>query len=158
MFEVLDRNKDGYLTFSEFGELFAAKKPEFRQALQNRPRKDILRFDEYSLTTQNLIRDCILKSMETLNQAETSREIISQRLYTLFRILDKNNDGFISFNELAEVLYSAGLEGVTYRELVEVIEGFDFNRDGKISFREFVEELSPKKGYPSYRTRLYYRV
>ena len=63
----------------------------------------------------------------------------------MFKILDKNGDGYVGYDELALVLEENGLVGVSYRELVGVISRFDLNKDGKISFSEFVNQLSPNR-------------
>ena len=53
-------------------------------------------------------------------------------------MFDKNNDGFITADELKQVIESFGHD-LTDEELDEMIEGVDKNKDGKINYLEFLE-------------------
>ena len=55
-----------------------------------------------------------------------------------FKVFDKNNDGFITADELRQVIVSFG-HNLSDEELDEMIEGVDKNKDGKINYLEFLE-------------------
>ena len=55
-----------------------------------------------------------------------------------FKVFDKNNDGFITADELKQVIESFG-HNLTDEELDEMLEGVDKNKDGKINYLEFLE-------------------
>ena len=53
-------------------------------------------------------------------------------------MFDKNNDGFITADELRQVIETFGHD-LTDEEMDEMIEGVDKNKDGKINYLEFLE-------------------
>uniref|UniRef100_A0A8C5WM36 Troponin C, skeletal muscle n=1 Tax=Leptobrachium leishanense TaxID=445787 RepID=A0A8C5WM36_9ANUR len=56
-----------------------------------------------------------------------------EELAECFRIFDKNADGYIDSEELAEILRSSG-ESITDEEIEELMKDGDKNNDGKIDF------------------------
>ncbi|OCT60506.1 hypothetical protein XELAEV_18046533mg [Xenopus laevis] len=56
-----------------------------------------------------------------------------EELAECFRIFDKNADGYIDGEELAEILRSSG-ESITDEEIEELMKDGDKNNDGKIDF------------------------
>jgi len=61
-------------------------------------------------------------------------------LHGVFKVLDNNNDGFVSSQELKGILSAEQDE-----EINNMIKEVDKNNDGKISFDEFVSALSEKQ-------------
>jgi Ca2+-binding EF-hand superfamily protein len=60
-----------------------------------------------------------------------------------FKQYDKNNDGFIDFNELKQIFKEIG-DDLSDEKLKKMIELIDKNKDGLIDYEEF---LSLKKKY-----------
>ncbi|KAL4238873.1 hypothetical protein ACF0H5_003580 [Mactra antiquata] len=58
-----------------------------------------------------------------------------------FALLDKNNDGFLNYTEVKEILISTGKEG---REdyIKQVIRAVDTDDDGMINFPEFLNMIA----------------
>ena len=54
----------------------------------------------------------------------------------LLQIFDKNNDGFITSQELREVMHHMG-NPVTSVEIEAIINEADLDKDGKIDYTEF---------------------
>nr|DBA27807.1 TPA: hypothetical protein GDO54_008264 [Pyxicephalus adspersus] len=63
-----------------------------------------------------------------------------EELAECFRIFDKNADGYIDSDELAEILRSSG-ESITDEEIDELMRDGDKNNDGKIDFDEFLKMM-----------------
>jgi Ca2+-binding EF-hand superfamily protein len=53
-----------------------------------------------------------------------------------FRILDVDQDGFVTADELATLLRADGAE-VSDEEIAEILQHADDNGDGRLSFEEF---------------------
>ena len=63
---------------------------------------------------------------------------MEEEIRKVFRVFDKNDNGFISFNELRRVLRNLG-EKLSDEEVVEMIEEADLDNDGHINYEEFVD-------------------
>ncbi|KAL4217958.1 hypothetical protein ACF0H5_022697 [Mactra antiquata] len=61
-----------------------------------------------------------------------------ERLKTAFRVLDLDQDGYITSEELRHALSSTG-DNFTAEEIKNIIQRADTNKDGKIDYAEFVE-------------------
>ena len=60
-----------------------------------------------------------------------------------FRVFDKDGDGFLSADELKQVMGNNG-EKLTDDEVEELIKEADIDNDGQINYEEFVTLLMPK--------------
>jgi len=84
-------------------------------------------------------------------RVENSAELMRQRLasrpgfnaYEAFNSLDLDGSGSISVSELQRMIESRGYF-VGYKEVSQVLDKFDKNKDGQVSFTEFREETQPK--------------
>ncbi len=85
---------------------------------------------------------------------EVEAESIRQRLFRrplfnpqdAFRAIDKNDQGFITTDDLQEILDDYGIF-ISYKDLnllVQHFKGDDAKNDGRISYTDFIKELSPK--------------
>ncbi|XP_066931770.1 uncharacterized protein [Clytia hemisphaerica] len=61
-------------------------------------------------------------------------------LLNAFKRFDKNGDGFLTPDEVKEVLRDAN-QPATDRNVTEMIESVDSNGDGKINYKEFLTML-----------------
>ncbi|XP_076110853.1 uncharacterized protein LOC143079408 isoform X2 [Mytilus galloprovincialis] len=59
-----------------------------------------------------------------------------KELHEIFCVFDKNKDGFISSEELYEVLSKLG-ESITKDEAYLMIKEADLDRDGKVNYTDF---------------------
>jgi len=63
--------------------------------------------------------------------------------YEAFNSLDMNDSGAISASELKRMIESRGYF-VGFKEVDQVIDKFDKNKNGRVTFSEFREETLPK--------------
>lgn len=66
-----------------------------------------------------------------------------RELHEVFAVFDQNNDGYISQDELFDVLTKLG-EVVTKEEVAEMIAEADMDGDGKVNYKEFKQILTAK--------------
>lgn len=57
-----------------------------------------------------------------------------EEMYHAFKVFDKNDDGFITFDELKRVMCSIG-ERLTDEEIEDMIKEADLNGDKKIDYK-----------------------
>jgi len=67
-------------------------------------------------------------------------------VYEAFSACDINQDGVVTKREVQKLLDSQGIY-VPEGELNTLVNKYDKDKDGRISFSEFLDEISPKKGY-----------
>ena len=60
-----------------------------------------------------------------------------QQLTEIFREIDKNKSGLISFNELQEAVERTGMP-ITDQEIQQMIQQADYIGNGKINYSEFI--------------------
>ncbi|KAJ6775260.1 CALCIUM BINDING PROTEIN [Salix purpurea] len=61
-----------------------------------------------------------------------------EELKEVFKVFDKDQDGYISLNELRHVMIDQG-EHLTEEELEEMIREADLDGDGQVNYEEFVK-------------------
>ena len=66
-----------------------------------------------------------------------------KELLQAFQVFDKNKDGFISVDELRQVMATLG-ETQSQEEIEEMIKEADQDGDGQVDYNEFVKMMSPK--------------
>ncbi|XP_053508332.1 troponin C, slow skeletal and cardiac muscles [Ictalurus furcatus] len=69
---------------------------------------------------------------------DDSRAKSEEELADLFRMFDRNRDGYIDTEELREMLKATG-EMITEDDVEELMKDGDRNNDGKIDYDEFLE-------------------
>jgi len=74
-------------------------------------------------------------------QMMANRQGDSEKIQKVFRVFDKNDDGFITSIELAKVMSDLG-ERLSEEELEEMMRWADKDGDGKVGFQEFAALMS----------------
>jgi len=64
-------------------------------------------------------------------------------VYEAFKALDKNDIGSFSIEEFRDLLLDHGIYA-TSKDLLNLVQKFDKNQDGKVTYSEFVQEMTPK--------------
>ena len=78
---------------------------------------------------------------ETLRQRLQARPMFN--IYEAFNSLDINDDGRVTLDELKRLVQSRGYF-VCDKDMFQVVDKMDKNKDGSVNFHEFREELVPK--------------
>ncbi|KAG2216647.1 hypothetical protein INT45_010787 [Circinella minor] len=155
-FSLYDRDSDGGITVKEFGDILkslnvngSTEEIESIVKAVDSNRDGCIDFNEFVVamtrhlpppTQQQQKVKGNPKRSETFppggnkNKRFSSHE--DDELKQCFHAFDKNGDGFISINELEEVMNKLG-EKLTQQELKDMMDDADTNHDGMIDFKEF---------------------
>ena len=127
-FSLFDKDGDGKITAKELGTVMRSfgtnpTEPELQEMIDevDVDGNGTIEFSEFLAIAARKIKD---SDME-------------EEIRKVFRVFDKNDNGFISFNELRRVLTNLG-EKLSDEEVVEMIEEADLDNDGHINYEEFV--------------------
>ena len=134
VFELFDRDKDGSISIHELGNILRSLgvNPTLSelQLMINEVDTDgpgKIEFDEfYELFGKQL------------KESNTEEDYIEA-----FKIFDKDGNGFISLEELCQVMKSIG-ENITEEDAKQMIKEADIDGDGYINYHEFVKIMISK--------------
>lgn len=142
-FARYDTNGDRRLRFSEFCKAFESTDPYYAGILNRRASNGS--FSNYRRS------NCFLSSTQeefkhmwrTHFNGESAAESIRQRMnrnpslnpYDCFGALDLDDNGAITKDELRRMIESRGFY-VSHKEVSDLVEKFDKNKDGRISYSE----------------------
>ena len=146
-----DTSGDRRLNFHEFSKAFLASDSYYASMVERRPsnytprpiRRDDCFLPGTAFEFQNMWR--------THFRVESAAENLRQRLnsrpgfncYEAFNSLDLNDNGSIDASELKRMIESRGYF-VGWKEVDQVVDKFDKNKDGRIHFSELRDEILPK--------------
>ncbi|XP_030534903.1 neo-calmodulin-like [Rhodamnia argentea] len=130
-FCLLDKDGDGSITIKELATAI--------KSLDQHPTEEEL---------QSMINEADTDGHGTIEFGEflnlMARKIketeIEEELKEAFRVIDKDQDGYISLNELKRVMINLG-EKSTEEELEEMMREADLDGDGQISYEEFIRMM-----------------
>jgi calmodulin len=131
VFELFDKNGDGSIDANEIGQVM--------RSLGLNP-------------TNKEVADLIAEVDKNGNQRLDFQEFVAfmskhwherdqeAELREAFRLFDRDNSGYITINELKQVMLNMG-EKLNQEELEDMMREADVNRDGKLDYQEFVQKL-----------------
>ncbi|KAG5679868.1 hypothetical protein PVAND_009405 [Polypedilum vanderplanki] len=129
VFNVYDINRDGQINTSELDTVMKVLGEELTEA---RLQKLINEVDLDGSGTINF--DEFIKLMQKVEETDFEK---AESLRAAFKVFDKDNNGFVSFDELKYILTSFG-EKLTDEEVQDILHEADKDRNGKLDYEEFI--------------------
>ncbi|CAF0731506.1 unnamed protein product [Adineta steineri] len=149
----VDKNGNQRLDFSEFCAFMSKHWHERDQEAELRDAFRLFDRDNSGLNPTNKeIADLIAEVDKNGNQRLDFSEFCAfmskhwherdqeAELRDAFRLFDRDNSGYITINELKQVMLNMG-EKLNQEELEDMMREADVNRDGKLDYQEFVQKL-----------------
>lgn len=135
IFRSFDRNKDGSLTQLELGSLL--------RSLGLKPSPDQLEtlIQKADTNSNGLIEFSEFVGLIAPQLLPEKSPYTEDQLRQLFKIFDRDGNGYIAEAELAHSMAKLG-HPLTAEELTEMIKEADTDGDGKISFQEFSQAIT----------------
>ena len=133
-FEIFDKDKDGYITTKELGDIMK----NLGQTPSEAELQDMI--NEVDIDGNGTIdfKEFLGLMARKMRDADTEEELIEA-----FKVFDRDGNGLISNVELQHVMTSLG-ENVTMDEVEEMIKEADLDGDGYINYEEFVRMILNK--------------
>lgn len=144
LLDRFDKNKDEFLDFNEFVEIFCPFDFEYRTPLLERESQGVKSIREYTGATRKKICKLVHKILVAEKNLDFSRSLIYSRLFLMFNMIDIRLQGLVTVHDLSKALAFYGVE-TSRKELCALIDKLDHDFDGMISFEEFIEFFMPKK-------------
>jgi Ca2+-binding EF-hand superfamily protein len=146
-----DKSGDRRLQFHEFQDAFLAVDSYWNRTVSMRPSnytpRPIRRDDCFRYPTTAEFQSMWRTHFRVESASESFRRSLAMRpsfnCYEAFNSLDMNDSGAVSASELKRMIESRGYF-VGFKEVDQVVDKFDKNKNGRITFSEFREETLPK--------------
>ncbi|CAM6097175.1 unnamed protein product [Calypogeia fissa] len=144
VFDQFDENKDGVICSNELRNFmeklgFSITDDEVKALVTtvDENKNQSVDFDEFYKLYSSL------SGVDQSSDEKANEEEHEKNLKSAFQVFDKNNDGFISVEELQLVLKSLGMkEGHSFKKCQQMISGVDADGNGKVDFQEFKKLMS----------------
>jgi calmodulin len=133
-FEIFDKNKDGYITIKELGEIMK----NLGQTPTEAELTDMINEVDVDGNGNIDFKEFIGLMARKMRDTDTEEELIEA-----FKVFDRDGNGLISATELKHVMVSLG-EKITDEEVDEMIKEADIDGDGYINYEEFVRMIINK--------------
>lgn len=135
IFRTFDRNEDGSLTQLELGSLL--------RSLGLKPSSDQLEtlIQKADTNSNGLVEFSEFVALVAPELLSTKSPYSEDPLKQLFRMFDRDGNGFITAAELAHSMAKLG-HALTAAELTGMIKEADTDGDGRISFQEFSHAIT----------------
>ena len=131
MFYEMDTNKDGTLTVKEIKECLMKLNSEKQM------NKDEILLLFKGIDTNNSRR---IEYTEFISAAIEKNEYLKEeRLLDIFKMLDKDQSGKISKDDIKKALNN---EDIDEEDLKQFILKFDLDGDGEVDYNEFISNMS----------------
>ena len=133
-FEIFDKDKDGYITTKELGDIMK----NLGQTPSEAELQDMI--NEVDIDGNGTIdfKEFLGLMARKMRDADTEEELIEA-----FKVFDRDGNGFITSHELRNIMNSLG-EGLSPEEIEEMIKEADLDNDGQIDYEEFVKMMMSK--------------
>ena len=133
-FNLFDRDKDGFITTRELGEIMK----NLGQTPTEAELQDMI--NEVDIDGNGIIdfKEFLGIMVRKLRDSDTEEELIEA-----FKIFDKDGNGLISSDELLHVMITLG-ENTNMEEIEDLIKELDLDGDGFINYEEFLRLILNK--------------
>ena len=130
-FEIFDKDKDGYITTKELGDIMK----NLGQTPSEAELQDMI--NEVDIDGNGTIdfKEFLGLMARKMRDNDSEEELIEA-----FKVFDRDGNGLISNVELQHAMTSLG-ENVTMDEVDEMIKEADLDGDGYINYEEFVKMI-----------------
>ncbi|XP_073123802.1 uncharacterized protein [Henckelia pumila] len=129
-FKLFDKNGDGKISIEELGSVLRCLYPNVTVEELREMIREVDTDGNGTIEFQEFFNLMVKKMKETDANHDDLREA--------FNAFDKDQDGYISPDELGHVMICLG-ERMTAEELEEMIKEVDLDGDGQVNYQEFVK-------------------
>ena len=133
-FEIFDKDKDGFITIKELGEIMK----NLGQNPTDAELQDMIKEVDIDGNGNIDFKEFLGLMARKMRDTDSEEELIEA-----FKVFDRDGNGLISSQELKHVMVSLG-EKITDEEVDEMIKEADMDGDGFISYEEFVKMIINK--------------
>ena len=133
-FEIFDKDKDGYITIKELGEIMKS----LGQVPSETELQDMINEVDVDGNGNIDFKEFLGLMARKMRDTDTEEELIEA-----FKVFDRDGNGLVSSIELKHVMLSLG-EKITDEEVEEMIKEADIDGDGFINYEEFVRMIINK--------------
>ncbi len=130
-FEIFDKDKDGYITIKELGEIMKS----LGQVPSETELQDMINEVDVDGNGNIDFKEFLGLMARKMRDTDTEEELIEA-----FKVFDRDGNGLVSASELKYVMLSLG-EKITDEEVDEMIREADIDGDGFINYEEFVRMI-----------------
>ncbi|PFH34793.1 EF hand domain-containing protein [Besnoitia besnoiti] len=118
-----------------YADIMQNRLPDYRQYQCISPQKHM------SAETRDLVAEVFHLLVVSEVQSESMRhQFASQNLWQTFKLLDKDNDGYITVDEFKSALRDNNIYA-SENDAKALLARYDTSMDGRVSYAEFVNEL-----------------
>ena len=133
-FELFDKDKDGFITIQELGEIMK----NLGQTPNEAELQDMISEVDIDGNGNIDFKEFLGLMARKMKDTDTDEE-----LNEAFRVFDRDGNGFITAQELKHVMINLG-EKIEDTEVEEMIKEADIDGDGYINYEEFVRMIINK--------------
>ena len=138
-FSSLDLNKDGFADDRDVAQIaksiakYKTEDPAFEQECYEQLKKSTC----YGIVAKGVTADEYVEGMKKFVSLPDAKERIKQTADMIFSVIDVNQDGVITFEELSNYGKTVALMDDDMVDLIDVYEASDLNKDGVVDPDEF---------------------
>jgi len=141
VFKGSDRDRNGFISKSEFFEMLCPFGQDYRDSLFSRKPRNIRQLSSYSQETITEIRrTCELMFDNALN-SRNIKDISNTNIIEIFGAIDHERKSQFRVNDVLALLGRHGYFA-SFKEILAVMKRFDLNLDGKVTLDEFMFEMA----------------
>jgi calmodulin len=133
-FEIFDKDKDGYITIKELGEIMK----NLGQTPSETELQDMINEVDIDGNGNIDFKEFLGLMARKMRDTDTDEELIEA-----FKVFDRDCNGQITAQELKHVMTNLG-EKIEDAEVEEMIKEADLDGDGYINYEEFVRMIINK--------------